>query len=171
VNQTVAFEIGAVFLLVVLFMAGTKMKGVFPQLGRNVQYVLIAIGVLFACFWAYRMWPEAHGELLSILPQSSAPASVTPSIQPHSPPTQSQTPVAKHSSSPARKAGKVSEVELVIKETPHVVEPEVPEAIASVTPQETESAPAKENRGKRIIKSIGRALHIGRKDTNNKQPD
>src|SRR5690242_1406803 len=74
-SQELAFQIGAIFFLAVMMIAGTKMKGVFPQFGRGVQYVLIAMGVLGACFLALRTWPEAYAAIASMMtnaPQAAA---------------------------------------------------------------------------------------------------
>lgn len=177
-NQTVAFEVGAVFLLAVLLMAGTKMKGACPQLGRNVQYVLIAAAVIVACVAAYRMLPEAYGGLLSIFPDSgpSAPSLATPGANSHAIPTpqpaRPATPkrasvTAGASKGPGKVSANVSDVEYIITapSKPPSSEPqdEALQANPGVPPVDG-AAPMKENRAKRALKSIGRALHIGKSD-------
>ena len=160
-DQTLAFEIGAVFFLVVLFMAGTKVGGVFPKLGKNIKYVLIAGVVCVIAFGALRMWPQAYGALSSIVDFSSdtPPARATPSQDDAAAPAKVTLPKRVN---PA--AGKVAEVEYVIPAAPEPtllpkkVEAKPEPAIAESTMSE------KENRGKHMIKSIGRALHFGRKD-------
>jgi hypothetical protein len=175
VNQTVAFEVGAMFLLAVLFMAGTKMKGAFPELGKNVQFVLIAAVILVVCVAAFRMWPEAYEGLLSILPDSgpsapstvSAPSTISAPSSPHS----DRASTAVQAKAPRRTsihpaAGQAEEIEYVIKVAPEPgpadkadekldAKPKLPAAGAA-------DAPPQENRGKRALKKLGHALHIGK---------
>jgi hypothetical protein len=162
VNQNVAFEIGAMFMLAVMFMAGTKIQGTFPRLGRNVQFVLITVVVIAMCVAAIRMFPEAYGELRSILPDSapSAPSAAPASTGPIPNPAAARVAAPKR---PNPNAGKVSEVEYIILEAPKSASPglagEKPDVRAM---PDQESALPKENRGKHVLKSIGHALHIGK---------
>jgi hypothetical protein len=167
VDQTLAFEIGAVFFLVVLFMAGTKVGGVFPKLGKNIKYLLIAGVVGVIAFGGLRWWPQGYAGLMSMFDSSpsTAPTSSTPASR-SEPATPARIIVPKHVN-PA--AGKATEVEYVVKAPP---EPAIPEKLA-VAPEpavsEQASTPEKEKRSAKVFKSIGRALHFGRK-TNEAHP-
>jgi hypothetical protein len=165
VNQNVAFEIGAMFMLAVMFMAGTKIQGTFPQLGRNVQFVLITVVVIAMCVAAIRMFPEAYGELRSILPDSAPSArSAAPAVaSPDSKPAAARVSAPKR---PNPNAGKVSEVQYIVMEAPKSASPEAAGDKADVKTgmalPDLESTIPKENRGRHVLKSIGHALHIGK---------
>ncbi len=143
-------------------MAGTKVGGVFPKLGKNIKYVLIAGVVCVIAFGALRMWPQAYGGLSSLVDFSSdtAPAHATISQDNSVAPAKVTLPKRVN---PA--AGKAAEVEYVIQAAPQpALLPEKAEAKPEPAVAEPSAAQEKENRGKHVIKSIGRALHFGRKD-------
>jgi hypothetical protein len=167
VDQTLAFEIGAVFFLVVLFMAGTKVGSVFPKLGKNIKYVLIAGVVCVIALGALRMWPQAYGALSSIVDFSSdsPPTRATPSQDNPAAPAKVTLPKRVNPAS-----GKATEVEYLIQAAPQpAIVPEKVEAKSEATLAEPPALSEKKNRGKHVIKSIGRALHFGRKDDRHPQ--
>ena len=160
-NSTVAFEIGGAFFLAVLFMVGTKTGTVFPKIGKNIKLTLCCLSLLALSYITLSNWSEAIAGMASIFDDSPAPSL--------KPPTASNT----KSAAPARaatpkpwpkSAGKVSEVEYVIK-----VEPKpAPEEVKAPEPQEAAQPDADTNvkpdgRGKKVLKSIGHAFGFGKK--------
>jgi hypothetical protein len=175
VDQTLAFEIGAVFFLVVLFMAGTKVGGVFPRVGKNIKYALIAGVALVIVYGAIHLLPQASGGLLSLFDTSpsSAPSSAASSgaTAIHPDPSAPPASTAHAAAAPKRvnpNAGVVSEVEYVIHEPAPATEKI--EAKPEVVAAEPDAGPAKEKRGTRVFKSIGHALHLGKKDKSTADP-
>jgi hypothetical protein len=161
-----AFEIGGVFLLVAAWIGLAKMREAFPEMLQNVKpFLLVCAGILVVVA-GYQTLPDYYRRLF---PDKSAPGTAVP-------PT---TPAANNGPQP--KKATVTEVEYIIKvpakPVPEVtvihenvvpekpVEQAAPEPVAAPEPPQTASAAdsAKpENRGKKIIKSIGHALHFGR---------
>jgi hypothetical protein len=161
VNSTVAFEIGGAFFLAVLFMAGTMTGGVFPKIGRSIKITLCCFSVLVLGYITLSNWSEAIAGMASIFSDSPAPSlkPATESVSKKTAPARAAAPKPWPKS-----AGKVSEVEYVIK-----VEPKpAPEEAKAPEPQEAAPPDANpdvkpEGRGKKVLKSIGHAFGFGKK--------
>jgi len=140
-----AYEIGAVFFLVVLVMAGTMTRGLMPR-GEKSQVVLV---VLIGGFFVYQSMPP----LATIFDFSRAGSTQAPTKPAPVEPT------AVKPKSPPRTETRVREVQVV--QPPPAPEPQPVEII---TPPEAQ--PAAEDKGvKHAVKSVGKFLHIGRKKT------
>jgi hypothetical protein len=181
-TQALAYEIGAVFLLVALLIAGSLARGLFSkEILRAVRLVAIAFGLLVVSSEAYRRLPGGVGGVFSI---PTGTPSATPVPQPnaaHKEPVHAQ-PVARPQPAPhphlaPQPAPKVIEVDSFLK-TP-VKEPEIeelPDAVADANPPSpiaVTDAPkprASENPGKRAIKSVGRFLHLSHRRYEPPQP-
>jgi hypothetical protein len=160
VNSTVAFEIGGAFFLAVLFMVGTMTGSVFPKIGKNIKLTLCCLSVAVLGYITLSNFPEAYSAMASILSDSPAP-STKPAL-PES--TKATTPARAAVAKPwPKSAGKVSEIEYVIK-----VEPKPAAEIEKAADPQDAAAPEAEakadGRGKKVLKSIRRAFHIGKKE-------
>jgi hypothetical protein len=148
-TDTLAYEIGAAFFLAVLLMGGSMTRGLMPAgLFKNIKLAVIVIVVGLAGMMAYQNLPSAWGRFVS--EGSSAEKSVVQE-QPAAKPT---TP--KHSAA----AGKIREVETVITAKPEEPAAEQTDGPVIVRPAEDSE---KESRSKRVVKSVGRFLHLGHK--------
>jgi hypothetical protein len=151
----VAFEIGGAFFLAVLFMVGTMTGSVFPKIGKSIKLTLCCLSVLALCYITLSNFPEAYAAMVSIVSDSP-----TPSPKPALPAnTKTTAPARAAVAKPwPKSAGKVSEIEYVIK-----VEPK-PAATAADAPAALDAEPKADGRRKKVLKSIGRAFHIGKKE-------
>ncbi len=159
-----AYQIGGVFLLAALFMGGTFLRGVFPNLFRDGKPVAIVLGIAGLCYVGYRMLPDLY-ETWEPLWRTAPIVSSPP--QPQPPPAQ---PAARRHTTP-KLVGTVSEVEYTIKvpsedlETVPVAAPSPdsdPVQVAVLPRPEVRDVPKPGNRRRRMVKSIGHFLHIGR---------
>ena len=159
-TQTFAYQIGAVFLLAALLMGSTFTRGIFPEFFKSAKVLVLIAGALLLALAGYRLIPDLYHRLFP------APASAAVPIQ--------AAPAPRKTSAPSRPKATVTEVEYTLKvqtknapaplESANSAEPAPAPAIAKVEATPDESAqplpPAQEGRGKRVLKSIGRALHI-----------
>jgi hypothetical protein len=189
--SVLAYQVGGVFLLAALVMYGTLVRGFIPDVFRNAKPVAIAFGLVVLALAVYQWYPGAYSRASSALtfdsaaPRTSAlPASVESAAEPAY--------VPKRITKPARRAARVEipkppvvapvpatspppETEPAVAEasppeTPLVaaaeVSPPAPAATAPPPPAPDPSVPEsanRENPAKRVVKSIGHFLHIGRK--------
>lgn len=143
-----AYEIGAIFFLVVLVMAGTMTKGLLPRASaKSLKTIVVVLAILFGGFFAYHSLPP-----LSTIFDFSSPSAVE---APLPPPKAASPPL------PAIKPARAPRAGVRIQEVPLLNEPAQPQAqpVEIVTPPE---APAeKQDKGvKRAVKSLGKFLHL-----------
>jgi hypothetical protein len=172
-TDVLAYQIGAVFFLVVLFMAGTMTRSLFPAgLFKNIKLTVFVVVALLVGFLVYRDLPDLSSYFnfdFNNKPAGTAQAAV-PEPAPVAPAV-----AVRHSSAP-RPAVKMGEVRIIQPADP---EPELavqPTAVVAPPPPvsqpsviaETRVAPAKElvapesgNRVKKAMKSVGHFLHLG----------
>jgi len=161
-----AFEIGAVFLLIALWMGLSRAREVFPEMLQSVKPLLLVSAVVLLAAAGYQVLPDLyHGwwpGTTATLPPTARKA--TPSF-------------TRTGAIPASKKITITEVEYILKVAPKpaaaslaAVEEKPPEPAAGaatpvvVTPAEEPAAATtlkSESGGKKIIKTIGRALHLG----------
>jgi hypothetical protein len=175
-TDVLAYQIGAVFFLVVLFMVGTMTRGLFSaDLFKNIKLTVFVVVALLVGFFVYHDLPDLSSYLnfdfnkpagTAQAPEPApAPAPVTPAV------------AVKRASAP-RPAVKMGEVRIIQPADPEpevavqpaaVVVPPSPVSQPSVI-AETRALPAKEvvapesgNRVKKAINSVGHFLHLGHK--------
>jgi hypothetical protein len=167
-TQTLAYEIGAVFLVTALLLSGSMARGLFSkEILRAMRLVAITFGLLAVSAEAYRRLPGAVGEVFS------GTTAATPVAQPnaaHKEPVHEQ-PAARPQPAPhpylaprPQPAAKVIEVdsflETQVKESPMEIE-DLPDAnTAPIAVMDAPKPLASENKAKRAIKSVGRFLHL-----------
>lgn len=160
-TDTLAYQIGGVFFLAVLFMAGTMTRGLFPtRIFDNVKLTVFVVAVLLVGFVVYRGLPELSS-VLDFLPASTTEAPSQPA--PAAAAIKQKTPAP-------RPAIKLLELHDAPAAAPTLVaNPELPAAQPPRSDDAAEStpswpaAPAQEsgNRVTRAIASVGHFLHIG----------
>lgn len=190
--STLAYEIGGTLLLAALVMYGTLVSGFIPETLRTAKAFGIALVLLLSGLVAYQWFPEVTFALPSIsVPAAftADPAPPTPAPQtdptplppvPHRIPTRAH-PVAqptvqerprilgldqadsapveprvadnRHADPPGPAADTTLQVAPVTRDSP---------AVQVVPSVQNPPSPA-ENPAKRVVKSIGSFLHIGRK--------
>ena len=154
-TSTLAYEIGAAFFLAVLLMGGSMMRGLFPQgLFKNIKLAVIVLVAGLAAMAAYQNLPSAWGSAFS---QGGTAGTVQ--TQPVTP-----QPAPKHP--PA--AGKIRDAEYVIKAKPQDVGDALEAAPTQaqdgpVIVRPSEDADKPESRSRKVVKSVGRILHLGHK--------
>lgn len=160
-DQTLAYQIGAMFLLAALFMAGSRAKSLlgYQTLRALRMTALIAGGALFA-YIGYQKWPDIYAMARSAVAGPEAPASSAtpaPAVVPASE-------VHRKPKVPARPAAE-QYILYSAPETPTPSSAASPVAVSPVTPAVASEpgVPESSSRGKRVIKSVGRFLHIGPK--------
>jgi hypothetical protein len=157
-TQALAYEIGAVFLIVALLIAGSMARGLFSkEILRVVRLVAIAFGLLVVSSEAYRRLPGAVGEVFS--------GAATPIAQPKAAdkePVPRQPPPRPHPAARRQPAPKVIDVDTVLKtqvKAPSAEIEDLPDA-APIAVAEAPKPHASENKTNRAIKSVGRFLHL-----------
>jgi hypothetical protein len=179
-TDTLAYQIGAVFFLAVLFMAGTLTSGLFPKgVFKTVKLSMLVMAALLVGFVAYRRLPD-----ISTVPgfTSSRPTQIPAERVPAPGLT------IKQSDAP-RPATKIRKVQIIQQAAPApgatpepqeivpaadppstVLEPQTEESPppssvgeSSAPVQSWRVAPVQEsgNRVKQAIKSVGHFLHLG----------
>jgi hypothetical protein len=177
-DQTLAYQIGAMFLLAALFMAGSRAKSLLGwQTLRALRMIaLITGGALFA-YIGYQKWPDIYAMARSAVvgPEPPAAASTASEAAP-SGATAPAGEVHRRAKAPATSTGP----QYILYTAPETPAPSPlpasaapavavsPAAVIPATPAEVPAAggaiaPESGNRGKRVIKSVGRFLHIGGK--------
>jgi hypothetical protein len=178
-TDVLAYQIGAVFLLAVLFMVGTMTRGLFSaDLFKNIKLTVFVVVALLVGFLAYRN----RADISSIFNFDSQAQVKAPAPAP-APQSKAPAGTAARSSAP-RPAVRIGEVRIIQPADP---EPDIPVQTAeapkpavvgpppSPLPQphpvvsppaviaETSApaAPESGNRAKRAIRSVGRFLHLG----------
>jgi hypothetical protein len=145
--STIAFEIGAAFLLAVLLMHLSS-RGMLPEILKHVRFVAIAAVLFIAGIALYRwlpnfdFWPSA----------APAPAVVAPVAIPAK-----GGPIRPIAPSPR---ATIREVETPVEIAPPP--PAKPQAAEPPAALEEAPVPEKGNRVKRWMRSVGRALHPSR---------
>jgi hypothetical protein len=180
-TDTLAYQIGAVFFLAVLFMAGTLTRGLFPtSIFKNVKLTTFTVAALLVGFVAYRGLPDIS-HVLDFTPrgttqapaqasassgvatkQSSAPRPVTKIREVQ---TMQGTPALHAASQPQRTSKAVVDPPLPIVSQPQSAPSSPPSSVGegSASAESWRATPAQEsgNRVKLAIKSVGHFLHIG----------
>jgi hypothetical protein len=181
-TDTLAYQIGAMFFLAVLFMAGTLTRGLFPKdIFKSVKLTALVVAVLLVGFVMYRRRQDISS-VLDFTPSGSTPIPVQGAPAPG---------VAIKKGGAPRPATKAREVQTIRQtppaldatprpqETPNLVAgPQLPavsppqsdafsppgsvgEGAASAGSRQATPALESGNRVKRAIKSVGHFLHIG----------
>ena len=172
VTDILAYQIGGVFFLVVLFMAGTMTRGFFPPgLFKNIKLTVFVLVALIVGFFVYRDLPDISSifsfDFNKPASESKSPAAVPEPVAPA---------VAVRRSSAPKPAVKMGEVKIIRPfddpdppvrsaeiSSPAVVEaPPSPVAPVSTATVVVETRPVQVqdsgNRVKRAAKAIGHAL-------------
>jgi hypothetical protein len=163
-TDTLAYQIGAVFFLAVLFMAGTMTRGLFPtRIFDNVKLTLFVVAALLVGFAVYHGLPGLSS-LLDFLPASTAqtPSTVAPAAS-----------AVKQTGAPRRATG-APRPAITVREFHDAPEPQTnPTPMANPAPPTEEPPPASNqswratpvqesgNRVTRAMESVGHFLHIG----------
>ncbi len=182
VISTLAYEIGGVFLLAALFMYGTMVRGFIPDIFKNAKLAGLVVGIVALGLIAYQWFPEVSFALRSafmpstVTPQASAlpvPAEpapvrrqVTKQVQPAP-----RAVIADGPSHPPMPATiQPADSATLVSRDVRADTPEVTHAAAIKSDPEHTSEPSSENRAKRVVKSVGHFLHIGREKHDTDQP-
>jgi hypothetical protein len=176
VTQTLAYQIGAVFFLAALLILGTMTRGLFPVgMFKNVTLTLGIVTVIVGGYAAYRALPD-----ISTWVHFGPEAAATPAAPVVAPaPVQAPKALVRRTLSPAPAApvsaaapmAPVAEqsapVVVVIRDadTPAPAQEEAARTPVVVRNPATEPDP--EGKGKKVLNSVGRFLHIVKK----KDPD
>jgi hypothetical protein len=173
--STLAYEIGAVFLLAALLMYGTA-NGFVPRslrVGKTFP-ILLAAGAL--AFAIYRLGPDLYAGWLSAVamaPSLTPSRTTTAAPMPATAPAKSTAPPPRASKQPAAN----SKTLVIVESVPATGDPAAPPSgtpaqdAAAKTTAATDSKPAAKSSDsspydsgvKRAVKSVGRFLHVGRK--------
>jgi hypothetical protein len=173
-TDVLAYQIGAVFFLVVLFMAGTMTRGLFPDgLFKNIKLTAFVVAALLVGFLVYRNLPD----ISSIFNFDSNPGSTvqTPAPEPVTPAVPAKRASAPRSQASQAKTGEVRIIQPADPEPDLAVQPapaDLPQTPASQPRPavsqpsviaETRAQPTQEsgNKVKRAMKSMGHFLHLG----------
>ena len=181
-TDTLAYQIGAVFFLAVLFMAGTLTRDLSPKNGfKSVKVTMLVVAVLLVGFVVYRRLPDISG-VLDYTPSGStqtaaqgAPAPGVAMKQSNAPRPTIKTREVQNIHQTATALDATSQPQgtpnLVVSPQPPVLSPPQSDAYSPPSSVGAGSAsagswrvtPALEsgNRVKRAIKSVGHFLHIG----------
>jgi len=181
-TSTLAYQIGAVFFLAVLFMTGTLTRGLFPSnIFKSVKLAIFVVAALLVGFVAYRKLPDISGVLdfrssdttqapaqgttaAGVAPkQSNAPQptiktrGVQTIHQTAPPPDAATEPQETSSPAPDPPQSAVSQPQRDAFSPPSSV------GAGSTSAGSWRATPAQEsgNRVKRAVKSVGHFLHIG----------
>jgi hypothetical protein len=162
VTQLLAYQIGGVFFLAVLVIAGTMTRGLFPVgMFKNVTLTLGVVTVLVGGYAAYRALP-ALPELSSWFHWDSTPAETQETIQKE--PPQKQVKRAFVQPAVQQPAIKIREVEVL----PATASAEAP---ATAPPIIVRPPEPQEGKVKKGVKSVGRFLHLVPKKDERKKDD
>jgi hypothetical protein len=187
-TDTLAYQIGAVFFLAVLFMAGTLTRDIFPPgLFKNAKAAIFVVAAILGGFAVYHSFPDLS-RLFDFDFKRPEPTAAPPQEQ-------AAPPIAARHSGASRPAVRTREVP-VIRGVEPVIDPELrsrrtsnpvadpPQSVvsqsqlalsqSSVLGEESirtfrpdTGAPPTQvsgNRVKRTIKSVGRFFHIGHEE-------
>jgi hypothetical protein len=157
-NATLAYEIGAVFLLAALLMAGSGAKSLLGlKTLRTVRSTMLVAGGILVAMALYRSLPD----IMAMLPASdphpaaAAPATATvvasPARTTHAVPKEPEKQYILYSA-PVGSAASVAVVPAPVVVTPS----RVPEPAAETAADQSTS------KRKKVIKSVGHFLHIGK---------
>jgi hypothetical protein len=140
--QNFAYEIAAAFFLAAILMGGSFLRGFFSQeILRGFKLAAVGLVLAGAGLWIYRTY--------SIEPVAPPAQAVNPALDPVKVERQKKQAAAVRDSDRKALAAAMAE---------EAAKPDVPAHIAAGEPRPGEAAP--DNRGKKIVKSVGRALHI-----------
>jgi hypothetical protein len=179
VTDTLAYEIGAVFFLAVLFMAGTLTRGLFPKgILKTVKLSMFAVAALLVGFLAYRKLPDISSFDFKPSRSAQTPAQGAPApgvaikqndatgaarkirktqISHEAPSAVDAVPEPQETSIPAvDPPSAVSRLQTDASSPPSVGETSAPIQSWRATPAQEPRNPVK-----RAIKSMGHFLHIG----------
>ncbi len=148
-----AYQIGAVFLLVALLMYGT-VGGFTPQFLRNSRYLPALIIVGLIGFGFYQAWPSLMSWIGSL---SSSPAPQPTAAGP------TPAPPVRRAAPAQLKAPEVHWKTTVIDDTvPKVIDPPSTLAPESGPDPDSDLEPAKpsEGKAKHAAKAVGRFFHV-----------
>jgi hypothetical protein len=178
-TDTLAYQIGAVFFLAVLFMAGTLTRGLIPRgIFKNVKLTMFITGALLVGLLVYRGLPDMSGVMSGILDWGPATAQSPPPAEPAKPEKGAVTMRNKPSAPAARvrETAPAPRMAPALQTTPQpvtlhpVVElpPPAPAPLQAApepaySSSDSYSAATRDsgNRVTRAIKSVGHFLHIG----------
>jgi hypothetical protein len=172
VTQTLAYQIGAVFFLAALMILGTMTRGLFP-LGwfKNVTLTLGIVTVIVGGYAVYRVLPDIsswfHFGPEEATTHAAPVATPAPVQAPKAQVKRSMVPAA---AAPVATAEAPAPVVVVIREvdTPAVKSAEPPAvteepASTPVVVRNPATEPDPEGKGKKVLRSVGRFLHIVKK--------
>jgi len=181
-TNTLAYQIGAVFFLAVLFMTGTLTRGLFPaSIFRSVKLAIFVVAALLVGFVAYRKLPDISGALdftssgTTQTPAQGAPAPGVAAKQINAPrPTikTREVPTIHQAAPPPDAAAESQDTSSPAPDPPRsavsqpqrdAISPPSSVGAGSASAESWRATPAQEsgNRVKRAVKSVGHFLHIG----------
>jgi hypothetical protein len=182
-TQTLAYQIGAMFFLAALMILGTMTRGLFP-LGwfKNVTLTLGIVTVIVGGYAAYRALPDVSNwfhfgsdettthaaPAATPVPIVKAPVKRTVASAGVAP--TAVAPSAAATAAPPATAEVPAPVVVVIRDadTPAVTEEPVSTPVVVRNPA---TEPDPEGKGKKVLNSVGRFLHIvKKKDPDKKDP-
>jgi len=155
-TQTLSYQIGAVFFLAALMILGTMTRGLFPVgMFKNVTLTLGIVTVIVGGYAAYRALPDMSSwfHFGSEEARTQAAPVATPAPVPKA--------TVKRPVAPAAVAPVGEGPRPVIREVETPAEPVAEPSPVVVRNPATE--PDQEGNGKKVIKSVGRFLHIVKK--------
>jgi hypothetical protein len=149
-----AYEIGGVFLLVVLFMYGTSVSGFFPKLRGHGKTVAIVIAVVAIAALAIRYSPEWMEQArAAFIDKAGKP-------EPERAPASPAKSAAKARAHSAKAVVKPSVPEPAPEAKMIVVPEDLPETKVPAQADSPTNTDAYDSRMKHAAKSVGRFLHV-----------
>ena len=170
-TQTLAYQIGAVFFLAALMILGTMTRGLFP-VGwfKNVTLTLGIVTVIVGGYAAYRALPDVSSWLHFGSEETTthaAPVATPAPVQaPKAQVKRTVVPAAAAPSAPMAAAEAPAPVVVVIREVDTPAAPPAATEEPASTPvvvRNPATEPDPEGKGKKVLNSVGRFLHIVKK--------